>query len=289
MAVVETTPAVHAADVVDRREPAPGIVVLGFRAPELAASVRPGQFVMTVVPGGERAALPLAVYEASDNRISLMLVIVGPRTAAVAAAHVGAQLELLGPLGNGFDIDALGEDVGFIAGGVGIASVLLAARAVVARGRKAHLYYGARNAASIVDVHLFSEDGIGVSPATDDGSLVFRGTVVDAMKASRKLPTHTGLAACGPTPMLHAVARTASELGVRAQVSLEEAFGCGVGACWGCVVPHAVDAAGAPDDLIGASGPLPTLAVTRGDDGRPFAYVRICREGPVFWTHALRW
>lgn len=289
MAVVETTPAVHAANVVDRREPAPGIIVLGFRAPDLAVSVRPGQFVMTVVPGGERAALPLAVYEASDGRVSLMLVVVGPRTAAVAAMHVGAQLELLGPLGNGFDIDALGEDAGFIAGGVGVASVLLAAKAVVARGRKAHLYYGARNAASVVDVDLFTEHGIGVSPATDDGSLGFRGTVVDAVKASRERRAHTGLAACGPTPMLHAVARAASELGVRAQVSLEEAFGCGVGACWGCVVPHEVDAAGAPAELIGTSGPAPTLAVAAGDDGRPFAYVRVCREGPVFWAHALRW
>jgi dihydroorotate dehydrogenase electron transfer subunit len=87
--------------------------------------------------------------------------------------------------------------------------------------------------------------------------------------------------------MLRATARVARNLGVRAQLSLEETFACGVGACWGCVVAHAVDDAGLATGLIGT--PPPSSAVGLTADDRRFAYVRICKEGPVFWAHALQW
>ena len=78
--------------------------------------------------------------------------------------------------------------------------------------------------------------------------------------------------------MLRAVARVAAERGTPAQLSLEETFACGVGACWGCVVPLSRESAQAPN--------FPPVA---GGETRDYVHARICKEGPVFWAHELRW
>jgi dihydroorotate dehydrogenase electron transfer subunit len=276
MPVVETSAAIHRTTVRDRREEAPGIVILGLEAPELARAARPGQFVMAIPPGGERAATALGVYEAEAGRVSLMLVAVGPRTRELANLASGAKLDLFGPLGNGFDLAALGAAPALVAGGVGLASLLLPALALHAAGARAHLYYGARDAKSLVDAERFMELGSGVSLATDDGSRGHRGFVTELFV--REDRAHTGIAACGPSPMLRVVGKLAAERGLRAQLSLEETFACGVGACWGCVVPLSRESAQAP--------PFPLLAA---DDSRDFVHARICKEGPVFWSDELRW
>ena len=276
MPVLETSPSVHATHVVDRRNPAPGVVVLGLEAPALAAAVRPGQFVMVVPPGGERVATALAIYEASGRRVSLMLVVIGPRTAEIAELGVGVPLDVVGPLGNGFDVETLGDDVALLAGGVGIASLYLLAQALCARGSRVHLYYGARDAAALVDAGRFSELGAGVQLASDDGSRGVHGYVTDIPELSTA--HFDGIAACGPSPMLRSVARLAERRGIRAQLSLEETFACGVGACWGCVVPLDRNSAQAP-----AFPPVPER------EPRAYVHARICTEGPVFWAHELRW
>jgi dihydroorotate dehydrogenase electron transfer subunit len=276
MPALETTPAIHRTVVSDRREPAPGIVVIGLHAPELARATRPGQFVMVVPPAGERAATALGIYEAEGERVSLLLVVVGPRTRELAGLPPGATLDLLGPLGNGFDLAALGDDVALVAGGVGLASLLLPAHALRAAGARTTLYYGARTAAALVDLDLFAAAGAEVVTATDDGTHGFPGYVSESLRAARRV--HSGIAACGPTPMLRAVSRVANDAGIRAQLSLEETFACGVGACWGCVIPLARESAQAPYFPPAAAG-----------ETRDYVHARICKEGPVFWAHELRW
>lgn len=277
MQAVETSPAIHRTVVCDRREPARGISVVGLTAPLLAAQTRPGQFVMVVPPGGEQAATAFGLYEAHVDRVSLMVFAVGSRTRILADLAVGAELDLLGPLGNGFELGALGSDVALVAGGVGIASLLLPARELVERGARVALLYGARNAASLVDEDRFSALGVRVSATTDDGSRGHRGFVTDLLRDRAR--EFSGIAACGPTPMLRAVARIANEQGVPAQLSLEETFACGVGACWGCVVA-----------LDRSSRQAPRFPPVAHLPGSPeFVYARICKEGPVFWAHELRW
>ncbi len=276
MPVLETSPSVHATSVTDRREAAPGVVILGLDAPALAAAVRPGQFVMALPVGGERVATALAIYEASGRRVSLMLVVVGHRTAELAALTVGARLEVAGPLGNGFEPDALGAEVALLAGGVGIASLYLLAEALRASGARTSLYYGARDADALVDAERFEALGARVVLATDDGSRGLRGFVTDIPELSTK--TFEGIAACGPSSMLRAVARLAERREIRAQLSLEETFACGVGACWGCVVP-----------LDRASAQAPAFPPASPREERAYVHARICTEGPVFWAHELRW
>jgi dihydroorotate dehydrogenase electron transfer subunit len=262
--------------VIDRREAGPGIIVLLLDAPELARAARPGQFVMVTPPGGERVATALGIYEAQDERISLMIVECGYRTRELASLAPGAELVLSGPLGNGFFLDGEVHDVALVAGGVGLAPLLLPARVLRARGVAVDLYYGARSADALVDAEKFAELGARVTLASDDGSRGHHGYVTDALLQSGR--QHGLLLACGPSPMLRAVALVARRLGIRAQLSLEETFACGVGACWGCVVP-----------LDRASAQAPPFPQPEPGEARDYVHARICKEGPVFWAHELRW
>ncbi|MBD5656617.1 MAG: hypothetical protein IAI50_15770 [Candidatus Eremiobacteraeota bacterium] len=115
-----------------------------------------------------------------------------------------------------------------------------------------------------------------MSVATDDGSLGAHGFVTRIL--ARDGTRHTGIAACGPSPMLRAVGQVAENFHIRAQLSLEETFACGVGACWGCVVP-----------LDRASAQAPPFPDVEPGETRDYVHARICKEGPVFWAHELKW
>lgn len=261
---------VHTATVLDRRQAAPGIVVLGLKAPALAASVRPGQYVMAIPPEGGACAVALAVYEAQGERVSLLFFIVGKRTHAISRLNESETLDLVGPLGNGFTFGSA-RDVALIAGGVGIASVLLAAIALRERDARVRLFYGASTSERLVERERFSEIGCEVVTATEDGSHGMRGFVTDAFSAAAQ-PEE--ILACGPTPMLRATAALAVRHRIRAQLCLEETFGCGIGGCWGCVVPVSCDSAQASK-------------FPRTPNG--IVHSRVCKEGPVFYAQDLRW
>jgi dihydroorotate dehydrogenase electron transfer subunit len=265
---------VHATLVTDRRQLAPGVVLLELDAPELAAATLPGQFVMAIPPSGEAAATALGVYEAEMRRASLLFFVTGKRTRELAELHAGERLDVLGPLGNGFDLRGSPQRAAIVAGGVGIASVLLPAQALVRAGTRVSLFYGARTASLLVEAQRFVDAGCELALATDDGTAGYHGYITDLLERSRN---HDVILACGPSPMLRAVARVAAKLGVRAQLSLEETFACGVGGCWGCVVPIASTSAQAP------SFPPPPPGRT------DVVNARICKEGPVCWSDELRW
>jgi dihydroorotate dehydrogenase electron transfer subunit len=277
MPTVQSSAAVHSTRVLDRAELAPGVVVIGLHAPDLVAVTRPGHFVMVVPPAGERAAVALAVYEAEGERASLMLAVCGPRTRELADVAVEGGLDLFGPLGNGFDLSRPHSNVAIVAGGVGIASVLLAAQRLLSGGARVRLYYGARTKSQLVDADKFAAAGCSLHCSTDDGSFGHAGFITDLLARSDDLPE--AILACGPSPMLHAVGKLATKLNVPAQLSLEETFACGVGACWGCVVPIGRGSAQAP------KFPMLSTDGNRSDH----VYARICKEGPVFWAHELRW
>ncbi|MBV9234092.1 MAG: dihydroorotate dehydrogenase electron transfer subunit [Candidatus Eremiobacteraeota bacterium] len=265
---------VYATRVIERRELAKDVVLLRLDAPGLAEATRPGQYVMAIPPSGEAAATALAIYEAEGKRISLLFFIMGRRTQELSALGSGDCLSMLGPLGNGFDCSGDPRDAAIVAGGVGIASVLLCAQALLRARARVRLFYGARTRELVVDAQRFRDAGCDVIVTTDDGTLGMQGMVTDALALA---PEPDMIFACGPTPMLRSVARIAADRRVRAQLALEETFGCGVGACWGCVVALAGDSMQAPNFPGAARG------------GSDIAYARICREGPVFWAHELRW
>jgi dihydroorotate dehydrogenase electron transfer subunit len=271
---LDSNVSVHITTVIDRRDVAPGVISIGFRAPAVARAARGGHFVMAIPPHGEAAAVALGIYEVEGERVSLLFFLTGKRTRELAELRPGDTLSMFGPLGNGFDLRTAPKRTTIVAGGVGIASVLLAAQELLRAGSQVELLYGARSAAYLVDAGRFAEIGCNVSVATDDGSAGHHGFVTELLE---RRPATGMLLACGPTPMLRAVATVAARMGVRAQLSLEETFGCGVGGCWGCVVP-----------LSAASAQAPSFPpAERG--GSDVVYARICKEGPVFWSDELRW
>ena len=266
---------VHETRVVDRRELAPGVILLGLLAPDLVRSTRAGQYVMAIPPSGAAAAVALGIYEAHGDRASLLFFPTGKRTHELAELRPGESLALSGPLGNGFDLCSNPSHAAIVAGGVGIASVLLAAESLLRGGTRVELFYGARTGELLIDAQRFARAGCSLALATDDGSVGHHGYVTELLERRDEMPEL--ILACGPTPMLRAVGRIAGDRKVRAQLSLEETFACGVGGCWGCVVPIARESAQAPGFPPAREG------------GSDVVYARICKEGPVFYSDELRW
>jgi dihydroorotate dehydrogenase electron transfer subunit len=209
------------APITARREVARAMFVVSLRAPEIAASVRAGQFVNLGWSPGPLLRRPFSVYRAAGEDIEIVLKAVGVGTARLLEMAVGDSVSCLGPLGRGFEIT--GSRVLLISGGLGVAPMPLAARDARAAGAHVTWVHGARTAAELCS----EADGDEVVWATDDGSQGFHGTVVAAS------PERDVILACGPNRMLAAVAERWPD----AQVAVETYMGCGTGVCLGCAVP----------------------------------------------------
>jgi len=195
--------------------------VLGFHAPEIANSVRAGQFVNIGWTPGPLLRRPFSVYRAEDQRIEVVLKAVGVGTEQLLAMQIGDRVSCLGPLGRGFEMT--GSGVVLVSGGLGVAPMPVAVRDARAAGMEVTWVHGARTAAEL----CAEADGDRVIWATDDGSQGFHGTAVVAA------PDADLVLACGPNPMLAA----AAERWPDAQVAVETYMGCGTGVCLGCAVP----------------------------------------------------
>jgi len=236
------------ARLVARREVARGMWALGFEAGAIAAEVRAGQFVNVLVRPGPLLRRPFSVYRTAGDVVEIVLRAAGEGTRLLLALHEGDRAGLLGPLGRGFRLDAGMRRVTLVSGGLGVAPMPLAAREAMAMGLAVTWAHGARTAAEL----CAEAEGADVRWATDDGSRGVRGTALDAVPASDA----GQVLACGPNPMLAAVAARWPD----AQVAIETAMGCGTGVCLGCAVPR-------------ASG----------------VYDRACTEGPVYRAGSIRW
>lgn len=251
----------HHARVLANRPVAEATWWLELESPEIAAASRPGQFLMIGwglgSPGLFMLPRPFSVgWRSPDGRVGLLLRAFGVGTRRMAGLRPGDRMLLLGPLGRPFRLDA-GTPIQCVAGGVGLAPFIFLAAEARAGGREVRLLYGERTASYVFDPELLEElCGGPVEVWTEDGAAGRRGRVVEGVDLSGD----SLLVACGPTPMLEAMARMARTAGVSLQVAVEENMGCGVGTCQGCVV--------------------------RGADGR---WIKSCVEGPVFEAEELAW
>jgi len=210
------------APITGRREVARGMFVLTMRAPEIASTVRAGQFVNLGWSHGPLLRRPFSVYRALDDDLEIVLKAVGAGTSALIAMEIGDRVSCLGPLGNGFDLTA-GDHAVLVSGGLGVAPMPLAARDARHAGMRVTWVHGARTAAELcTEAHADH-----VVWATDDGSRGEGGTAVAAA------PDGDVVLACGPNRMLAA----AAERWPGAQVAVETYMGCGTGVCLGCAVP----------------------------------------------------
>ena len=211
------------AEVTGKREVARGMWVLSMEAPEIAATVRAGQFVNLGWNGGPLLRRPFSVYRVDGSRIEVILKAVGVGTAQLLSMIVGDRVSCLGPLGHGFDLVTGPRSVALVSGGLGVAPMPLAAREAKALGMRVRWVHGARSS----DELCSESDGDEVIWATDDGSRGLKGTAVAAAGDADLV------LACGPNRMLAAVAERRPD----ALVAVETFMGCGTGVCLGCAVP----------------------------------------------------
>jgi len=233
--------------VVERSVPMAGAVELVLYHPPSALAIRPGQFFQLAVSAPHtilRRPYSAAWSDPASGRVGFIFNVVGAGSAWLSLRHEGHEVDLLGPLGRGFELDGERPAV-CIAGGLGVAVFPGVVQALVARGRSVIMLQGARTAAQLLPADRFP--GADVHVATDDGSAGQRGRVVDLL--SNLPPPLWGRAgvggvdvvACGPTPMLQALIDAARHQEIplaSIQVALETPMGCGVGTCLGCAAPR---------------------------------------------------
>jgi dihydroorotate dehydrogenase electron transfer subunit len=248
------------AKVVENRILGGGYFVLGLADCQSLKDARPGQFVMIRGHWERDPLLPRAFSLLSvgpDGQAEILAKTVGRATALLENTAPGAIVSILGPLGTNFpDPDPEITDL-LVAGGVGLPPLYMQAQ--VAAGRKlasrSEVVYGGRGSPDIVLRAEMAAMGVGMHIATEDGTLGLHGLVTVALED--RIAHHKGQAlrvmACGPNPMLWAVARIARKHEIPCFISLEEQMACGIGVCLGCAIPAR---------------------------SRPFRYV--CSNGPVF-------
>ncbi len=249
--------------------------VVRLDAPALAATARPGQFVMVKASAGLKPLLrrPFSIFEilttadSSPAGFSLLNKRVGVGTTLLFDVKPQTRIACLGPLGRPFTLVDPPREAWMVAGGVGLAPFLTLARALRARGTAASLFYGGRSADDLFFLDAFEQLGVTLVVTTEDGSRGERGLVTAplhrALAAAAALPPM--LYVCGPTPMMRAVATIGATHACPSEVSLEPMMGCGMGGCYSCVV-----------------------SVRDDHDASPH-FVRACMEGPIFAGDRLVW
>jgi len=261
------------------RELSPSWKILGFSWPSGLPAPEPGQFFTfrpKALEPGDSGLLrrPLAFAAFAEGKAYALYQIRGAATRALAAAEEGTSLDVIGALGNTFPMPLQDESPILLGGGIGVGPILFLHTILdsldYTATQKPELYLGFRSAAFIPDfvptgLHLLSESLSKARIATDDGSKGYAGTVIGALssdaaalEAPPRSPAH--FYGCGPTPMLRALDAFAAVQASAAHVSVEQWMACGVGACYGCVLPAA-----------------------KG------GYLRACADGPVFKSGDIAW
>jgi|DewCreStandDraft_4_1066084.scaffolds.fasta_scaffold100641_2 dihydroorotate dehydrogenase electron transfer subunit len=213
-----------------------------YEAPQIARECAPGQFLHIRVSPQTAPLLrrPISIlWSDGHTHVEVMFKVVRAGTALLASRRIGDEVDLVGPLGNPFPYDFT-RDAVMVAGGYGIAPLAFLARWNVSNHNRRTLIYGARSADALYLLPEWKAAFDRVIVTTEDGSLGRRGLATDPLRDLLVAESHLAVYACGPTPMLAAVARTVAEVaepGTPCYVSLENRMGCGVGACLGCVVP----------------------------------------------------
>jgi dihydroorotate dehydrogenase electron transfer subunit len=234
-------------------------------APELAAGSQPGQFLMVrqAVPDLDPLLpRPLGIHAVESDLVKVLIEPIGKGTQALSQAKVGDRFNILGPLGDGFDLSGKGPAV-IAGGGVGVAPLAFLAEVLAGNGREVRCLLGFKTRGQAVVAELFDSTETIVGICTEDGTMGHQALVTELLDARLAEigpeASKTEIFTCGPDPMLRAVTEVAGKYGARAQVSVAAHMACGVGACQGCVVK------------VGGE------------------YQRACIEGPVFEAADIAW
>ena len=196
----------------------------------LTDGFRPGQF-MNISLEGCYLRRPLSICDWSEDTITIIYKTVGRGTEAMSTLQEGALLDILLPLGNGYNTEDgnIGERPVLIGGGAGVPPMYCLCGRLVSEGLVPTVVLGFRTAGEMFYIDRFREMNIDVAVATEDGSYGVKGFVTDLLSDLE----YTSFFACGPKGMLRAIDSNA-KADLPGWFSFEERMGCGFGACMGC-------------------------------------------------------
>jgi dihydroorotate dehydrogenase electron transfer subunit len=240
------------APVVAVRKLQTGIFLLKVHCPQIASDIKPGQFCNIKVSQTTSPLLrrPFSICDVEGEYIYFLFNVHGEGTELLSKKEPGEIIDVLGPLGNGFDYSGDYDLAVIVAGGLGAAPFPYFTR-LISEEKKVISFIGGASSKDVITYGLQN-----LSTATDDGSLGFKGNIVDLFKSkySDLQKNKIRVFACGPNPMLRALKEFCMEKSIDAQVSTECAMACGFGICQGCPIESS-------------------------DDGK---YFLVCKDGPVF-------
>ena len=234
------------AKVVSVKEMNHSVIVATLKSSKIAKNTKPGQFITIQVNNKDESIpvlrRPFAVSYTNGDEFEIIFDVVGRGTDILKRMlKVGEKINVLGPLGNGFNTKINGKEKLLLAGGVGIAPIKKLMQYFTDKGDQVTLIWGNRDKSGFFDIDFFMDQDIKLFVTTDDGSLGFEGNVLDILKAeiknnNLKKINDYNIYAVGPNPMMEAVSNYVSEMDHYCQISLETPMACGIGVCQGCAV-----------------------------------------------------
>ncbi|MCF7869577.1 MAG: dihydroorotate dehydrogenase electron transfer subunit [Candidatus Omnitrophica bacterium] len=238
------------------------IFLLNFQSSYVARAAQPGNFLHLKLKS-TILRRPLSIHRIKNNLIYMLFKVRGRGTRVLAKKKKNDQLDVIGPLGNGFKVKN-GENSILVAGGIGVAPLLFLAQKLVKSPTfnvkrptsKNIILMGARDRKEIVCEKEFKNLGFQVNISTEDGSKGEKGFVTDLLKKRLRtldLGLRTNVYVCGPKDMFYQISKIVKNYeNVNTQLSFEQFMGCGVGVCCACVIPAKA------------------------------GYKKVCQDGPVF-------
>ena len=246
-------------ELVKKEVVAEGIYKFTVKAPAIASKAKAGQFLEIKISktGAPFLRRPISIYNIckEEGLVEFIFQVKGEGTKLLAEENVGAEIDIMGPLGNGsFDISDY-KKVAIIGGGIGTYPLYELAKELNEKS-DVTVYIGFRNKDLVTLEDEFAKVSNRLVITTDDGSYKEKGFAINFLKEDCKKEKPDMIYACGPLPMLKAVREFALEENIPCQVSLEERMGCGIGACLGCAIK-----------------------IISGEEPR---FGHVCKDGPVF-------
>lgn len=244
--------------VLSNKKIADNIFDMTLKAPVVAENATAGQFI-EMYPDNGINILPRPIsicgIDKENGTLRIVYQVVGQGTDLFSKKKENDNIRILGSCGNGFPIETAEHTI-LVGGGIGVPPLLETAKRI--NGKKT-VFLGFRSGSILAEE--FEKCGCQVYIATDDGSVGFKGNVVELMRCVNA--KGDVIYSCGPKIMLKFLSMYAEEKGIKCYVSMEERMACGIGACVGCVI--------------------------KIKEGNDFAHKKVCKDGPVFNACEVIW
>ncbi len=241
--------------------------LFSLETPVIARESKPGQFLMVKITDNPYPLLrrPFSIHARNRQNIEIFFQNTGVGTSMLSQKQRGDEIEILGPLGNGFPIEKKYESkkASLVGGGRGAAPLYFLACELVKKNINVTVFYGGKSSKDLPIASKFKKENIRTLCSTEDGSSGSKGLITDLFETELKTDIPSLIYACGPEGMLKTLSKLSKTYQIPAELSLESMMGCGFGACWGCV-----------------------KKIKKGNTAE---WHKVCEDGPVFSAGDIIW